>query len=36
MKIVCLGDSLTYGLGVSVDDNWIALLNREIGHEVIQ
>lgn len=28
MKIVCLGDSLTYGYGVPRKENWISLLNK--------
>ena len=28
MKIVCLGDSLTYGYGVPRKDTWISLLNK--------
>ncbi|MGI6712856.1 MAG: GDSL-type esterase/lipase family protein [Bacillota bacterium] len=28
MKIVCLGDSLTYGYGVAPYVNWISLLNK--------
>lgn len=33
--MICLGDSLTYGLGVPVGDSWVELLNRESGYEVI-
>ena len=35
MKIVCIGDSLTYGLGIPVNENWAALLGRELGFEVV-
>ncbi|MGI6685905.1 MAG: GDSL-type esterase/lipase family protein [Bacillota bacterium] len=28
MKIVCLGDSLTYGYGVPRKDTWVSLLNK--------
>ena len=34
MKIICIGDSLTYGLGVPVEDSWVAILNRESGYDV--
>lgn len=29
MKIVCIGDSLTYGYGVPRRDNWVSLLNKD-------
>ena len=35
MKIVCLGDSLTYGYGVRSKDNWIFLLNHTNHHEFV-
>ena len=35
MKMVCIGDSLTYGLGIPVNENWAALLGRELGFEVV-
>lgn len=28
MKVVCIGDSLTYGYGVSNKKNWVSLLNE--------
>lgn len=34
-KMICLGDSLTYGMGVPVEDSWVGILNRESGYEVI-
>lgn len=35
MKIVCLGDSLTFGYGVHPRENWINLLNKANHHEFI-
>lgn len=35
MKLVCLGDSLTFGYGVSSKDNWIHLLNKKANINVI-
>lgn len=35
MKIVCLGDSLTFGYGISPEENWISLLNQKNKHEFI-
>lgn len=32
--MICIGDSLTYGLGVLVEDSWVELLNRESACEV--
>ena len=34
MKLICIGDSLTYGLGVPVEDSWVEILNRESGFQV--
>lgn len=34
-KMICIGDSLTYGLGVPVGDSWVELLNRESSCDVI-
>lgn len=34
-KMICIGDSLTYGLGVPVEDSWVELLNRESGFAVV-
>lgn len=35
MSIVCLGDSLTYGHGVSRKDTWPALVEKELGIPVL-
>ena len=35
MKIVCLGDSLTYGYGVSVNENWVALATAQTALDLI-
>ena len=35
MKIVCLGDSLTYGFPVSAEDGWIPQVAREIDGEMV-
>ena len=35
MKLICLGDSLTYGLGVRRDAVWTALLGRSTGWHVV-
>lgn len=35
MKLICLGDSLTYGLGTPVEDCWVELINRESGWDVV-
>lgn len=29
MKVVCIGDSLTYGYGVSNKENWISFINKK-------
>lgn len=34
MKIICIGDSLTYGLGVPVENSWVEILNRETEYIV--
>ncbi len=34
-KIVCLGDSLTYGFGVKHNDTWIALATGRLGCEIV-
>ena len=35
MKILCLGDSLTYGYGVRREDTWCATASRLTGHDFI-
>jgi len=35
MKIVCVGDSLTAGYGVSKKANWVSFLKENLNHEVI-
>ncbi|EQF25302.1 GDSL-like Lipase/Acylhydrolase family protein [Clostridioides difficile CD160] len=35
MKIVCLGDSLTYGFGVSRSNSWTNIVNKETRLEII-
>lgn len=35
MKIVCVGDSLTAGYGVSNKTNWIYLLKESLHHDII-
>ena len=35
MKIVCLGDSLTYGYGVPRKDGWVSLAARATGHTLV-
>jgi acyl-CoA thioesterase-1 len=35
MRIVCLGDSLTYGFGVSRSDTWVSLAAKRTGIEFI-
>ncbi len=35
MKIVCLGDSLTYGYEVPRGDNWVSLAGAASGHEFV-
>lgn len=31
MKLVCIGDSLTYGYGVPSNACWVELLNKNLG-----
>lgn len=33
--MVCIGDSLTYGLGIPVRENWAALVGRALSWEVV-
>jgi lysophospholipase L1-like esterase len=35
IKIVCLGDSLTYGFGVSRRDTWVSLTTERTGMELV-
>lgn len=35
MKIVCIGDSLTYGYGVYSNENWVELLRLKFNIEII-
>jgi hypothetical protein len=35
MKIVCLGDSLTYGYGVEKNNRWTQLIKSELNAEII-
>lgn len=35
MKIVCIGDSLTYGYGVHSEECWVELLHRSLNIEII-
>lgn len=35
MKIICMGDSITYGLGVEPSRRWSDLTAKRSGHEVI-
>lgn len=34
-KIVCIGDSLTFGYGVSKNKNWVSLLNKHLNLPII-
>jgi lysophospholipase L1-like esterase len=34
MKIICIGDSITYGQNVRADEAWPAVLGRLTGHDV--
>jgi lysophospholipase L1-like esterase len=34
-RVLCLGDSCTYGLGVAIESVWPTVLAREHGHDVI-
>ncbi|AGK97509.1 GDSL-type esterase/lipase family protein [Clostridium pasteurianum] len=35
MKIVCIGDSLTYGYGVHSEECWVELLHKSLNIEII-
>lgn len=35
MRIVCLGDSLTYGYGVHFGENWVELIKRKFKLDII-
>lgn len=35
MKILCIGDSLTYGYGVSFSKNWVELLKKNTGIKTV-
>ena len=35
MKIVCLGDSLTFGYGAAKEEKWISLFREGTGYEVL-
>ena len=35
MRMICIGDSLTYGFGVPVESSWVEILNRESRAQVI-
>lgn len=35
MKIVCIGDSLTFGYGVSKKDSWVEILKSELNLDII-
>lgn len=35
MKIICIGDSITYGLGVPVEDSWTQILRQNTAYNVI-
>lgn len=35
MKIVCIGDSLTYGYGVDPIDSWVSVVRRGTGLDII-
>ena len=35
MKIVCIGDSLTYGYGVPRRESWVSLCAQESGHAFV-
>lgn len=34
-KIICIGDSLTFGYGVSKSKNWVSLLNKDLNLTII-
>lgn len=35
MKVICIGDSLTYGYGISSKENWVSLLNEKYKMDFI-
>lgn len=35
MKLVCIGDSLTFGYGVVKDDSWVSLIKEPLQMEVL-
>jgi lysophospholipase L1-like esterase len=35
LKIVCLGDSLTYGYGIARTGTWVALASKKSGHVLL-
>jgi len=35
MKIICIGDSITAGYGLSPEENWVFLMNKSINHSFI-
>jgi len=35
MKLICIGDSLTFGYGLHKNDKWVTLLGEKLGWEVI-
>ncbi|MCD8140286.1 MAG: hypothetical protein LUE17_11010 [Planctomycetaceae bacterium] len=35
MKILCLGDSLTFGTGVTRSNAWTTLVHKQTGYEVV-
>ncbi|MBP1925904.1 lysophospholipase L1-like esterase [Sedimentibacter acidaminivorans] len=35
MKILCVGDSLTYGFGVQRSKTWVSLSKKELGIEIL-
>ncbi|CAB1240943.1 GDSL-type esterase/lipase family protein [Clostridium sp. WLY-B-L2] len=35
MKLVCIGDSLTFGYGVPANDNWVSLIKEPLQMEVL-
>lgn len=35
MKLVCIGDSLTFGYGVPAKENWVSLIKEPLQMEVL-
>ncbi|WP_010233666.1 GDSL-type esterase/lipase family protein [Clostridium arbusti] len=35
MKIICIGDSLTYGYGVKRNDRWTSILDKKLNCDII-